>query len=162
LKKSLLLLTVVAIALGVWLSAPASADKPQTHQGLTAFQWSKKFHTERAHTNTRINHYGDLVRRLRKQLHEKLMSVGTHPLERSMLCIHSFEGAWNDPNPPYWGGMQMDRSFYRTYGRIFEKEWGTPDHWPVSVQITVAITAYLSGRGFYPWPNTARYCHLIS
>jgi hypothetical protein len=25
----------------------------------------------------------------------------------------------------------------------------------------IAEKAYRAGRGFYPWPNTARYCGLI-
>jgi len=28
-------------------------------------------------------------------------------------------------------------------------------------QMWVAERAYRNGRGFYPWPNTARYCGLI-
>jgi hypothetical protein len=39
--------------------------------------------------------------------------------------------------------------------------YGTADHWPPAVQIAVAIRAYASGRGFYPWPNTARACGLL-
>ena len=30
--------------------------------------------------------------------------------DRPWLCIHRFEGAWNDPNAPYYGGLQMDIS----------------------------------------------------
>lgn len=55
----------------------------------------------------------------------------------------------------------MDLIFQRTYGREFLRFFGTADKWPVSVQMAVAIRAYVSGRGFYPWPNTARYCGLI-
>ena len=32
------------------------------------------------------------------------------------------------------------------------------DHWTPIEQMWVAERAYRSGRGFYPWPNTARYC----
>jgi len=38
------------------------------------------------------------------------------PHKRQWLCIHHYEGAWNDPNPPYYGGLQMDLGFQRTYG----------------------------------------------
>jgi hypothetical protein len=38
---------------------------------------------------------------------------------------------------------------------------GTADHWTPLEQIWVAEHAYRSGRGFYPWPNTARDCGLI-
>jgi hypothetical protein len=88
-------------------------------------------------------------------------AVGAHPYEVAFSCIHRFEGRWTDPNPPYWGGLQMDRSFYTTYGDWAAQAFGTPDRWPVSVQMAVAIRALTSGRGFYPWPNTARMCGLL-
>ena len=83
------------------------------------------------------------------------------PHKRQWLCIHHFEGAWNDPNPPYYGGLQMDLGFQRTYGRQLLRRKGTADHWTPLEQIWVAEHARRSGRGFYPWPNTARACGLI-
>jgi len=147
-------------AVSLWITSPSIADE-NTYQGLTAKQWYHKMHTERVTYKHQINRYADKVRTLRRQLREKLTNIGTHSLERSFLCIHSYEGAWNDPNAPYWGGLQMDREFMRTYGPEFYRHWGTADNWPISVQLAVAIRAYISGRGFYPWPNTARYCGLI-
>ena len=82
-------------------------------------------------------------------------------IRSAFLCIHRYEGAWNDPNPPYYGGLQMDMQFQRSYGARFLRQYGTADRWPPSVQIWVAYQAYRSGRGFHPWPNTARYCGLI-
>lgn len=82
-------------------------------------------------------------------------------VERALLCIHSHEGSWTDPNGPYYGGLQMDWTFMRTYGPEFLRAYGTADHWPPAIQITVAMRAYLSGRGFNPWPNTARMCGLL-
>ncbi len=38
---------------------------------------------------------------------------------------------------------------------------GTADRWTPVEQMWVAERAHRSGRGFYPWPNTARYCGLI-
>ena len=83
------------------------------------------------------------------------------PLRSAWMCIHRYEGAWNDPNPPYYGGLQMDYSFMRTYGGELLRRKGTADKWTPLEQIWVAHKAYRSGRGFYPWPNTARYCGLI-
>jgi hypothetical protein len=83
------------------------------------------------------------------------------PLLRAWLCIHRFEGDWTDPDPPYFGGLQMDIVFQRRYGRDLLLRKGTADHWTPLEQIWVAERAYRSGRGFYPWPNTARYCGLI-
>ena len=37
---------------------------------------------------------------------------------------------------------------------------GTADRWSPLEQMWVAEHAYKT-RGFYPWPNTARYCGLI-
>jgi len=85
-----------------------------------------------------------------------------HPPRLSAwLCIHRYEGAWNDPSPPYYGGLQMDIGFQQTYGWDLLRRKGTADHWSPFEQIWVAERAYRSGRGFYPWPNTARYCGLI-
>lgn len=79
----------------------------------------------------------------------------------SWLCIHSHEGAWNDPNSPYYGGLQMDMTFQRQYGPRLLRYKGTANHWDEMEQMWVAEHARRSGRGFYPWPNTARYCGLI-
>jgi hypothetical protein len=83
------------------------------------------------------------------------------PHRRQWLCIHRYEGAWNDPNPPYFGGLQMDYSFMATYGPHLLRTKGTADRWTPLEQMWVAERAHRSGRGFYPWPNTARYCGLI-
>jgi hypothetical protein len=83
------------------------------------------------------------------------------PHKREWLCIHHYEGAWRDPNPPYYGGLQMDVQFQRTYGGAMFQRKGTADHWTPLEQMWTAERAHRSGRGFYPWPNTARYCGLI-
>ena len=83
------------------------------------------------------------------------------PHRRQWLCIHRYEGAWNDPNPPYYGGLQMDISFQRRYGGELLRRKGTANRWTPLEQMWVAERAFRSGRGFYPWPNTARYCGLI-
>jgi hypothetical protein len=77
------------------------------------------------------------------------------------LCIHRYEGAWNDPNAPYYGGLQMDMSFQRAYGPHLVRAKGTADNWTPLEQMWVAEKAHASGRGFHPWPNTARFCGLI-
>lgn len=94
------------------------------------------------------------------------------PIVRGLLCIHSYEGSWDDPYSPYWGGLQMDLSFQRTYGwirvakhspnvhkRYFNKMWGTADHWPIWAQLVAGLHGYFS-RGWNPWPNTAHSCGL--
>ncbi len=77
------------------------------------------------------------------------------------LCIHSYEGAWNDPNEPYFGGLQMDISFQRGYGRYLLRRKGTANHWTPAEQMWTAEKALRAGRGFHPWPVAARRCGLI-
>lgn len=78
-------------------------------------------------------------------------------------CIHSKEGAWNaNTGNGYYGGLQMDYSFMTTYGSDMIRKYGGHAHlWSPYDQMLVAERAVDSGRGFYPWPNTARICGLI-
>jgi hypothetical protein len=92
---------------------------------------------------------------------ETRMRAQNPPHRRQWLCIHRFEGAWNDPNPPYYGGLQMDLSFQRAYGGGLLSRKGTANNWTPLEQMWAAERAHRAGRGFFPWPNTARYCGLI-
>jgi hypothetical protein len=83
------------------------------------------------------------------------------PNRRAWLCIHRYEGSWRDTGAPYYGGLQMDIGFQRRYGGHLLRTKGTADRWTPLEQIWVAEKARRSGRGFHPWPNTARYCGLI-
>jgi hypothetical protein len=76
-------------------------------------------------------------------------------------CIHRWEGSWKDPNSPYYGGLQMDIAFQRTYGSGLLRREGTANHWKPYEQMWVAERAVKAGRGFYPWPLTARRCGLL-
>ncbi len=83
-------------------------------------------------------------------------------LSEALLCIHHYEGAWDsNTGNGYFGGLQMDIRFQSRYGPDYVRRWGTADNWPAWAQLQVAARAYRSGRGFYPWPNTARACGLI-
>jgi hypothetical protein len=77
------------------------------------------------------------------------------------LCIHRYEGSWTDAGAPFYGGLQMDLGFQRTYGSALLSAKGTADHWAPLEQMWVAEKALRAGRGFYPWPNSARMCGLI-
>jgi hypothetical protein len=96
---------------------------------------------------------------------------------RNLLCIHHYEGSWQDGGKPYYGGLQMDLSFQRSYGykyvnvklygRIVKRMkiyfmdiWGTANHWPIKAQLEAGRNA-VKVRGYYPWPNTARFCGLL-
>lgn len=76
-------------------------------------------------------------------------------------CIHRHEGPWNDPHAPYYGGLQMDLTFQRMYGRELVRRRGTANRWTRLEQMWVAERALRAGRGFYPWPVAARRCGLI-
>jgi hypothetical protein len=83
-------------------------------------------------------------------------------LTSDWACIHRYEGAWNsNTGNGYYGGLQMDWNFMSHYGSEFLARWGTADNWPVWAQVSAANRAKNSGRGYYPWPNTARACGLI-
>ena len=75
-------------------------------------------------------------------------------------CVHEHEGAWNDPNAPYYGGMQADISFQQSYNPTAYRLYGTADHWPIIEQIKMAYYGW-KARGWYPWPLTARACGLL-
>lgn len=83
------------------------------------------------------------------------------PHRRGWLCIHHFEGSWSDAWDPYWGGLQMDRSFMRSYAPRVLLRRGWANVWTPLEQMWVAERAHRSGRGYGPWPNTARSCGLL-
>jgi hypothetical protein len=83
------------------------------------------------------------------------------PHKAAWLCIHRYEGSWRDPGGPYYGGLQMDIGFQSAYGAPLLRTKGTANNWSPTEQMWVAERAYRSGRGFWPWPNTARICGLI-
>jgi hypothetical protein len=85
---------------------------------------------------------------------------GANGLEQAFLCIHRFEGEWTDTGDPYWGGVQMDWTFMAQYGAPFLHAYGPASNWTPAMQVVTAERAYLEGRGFAPWPNTARICGL--
>ena len=97
-------------------------------------------------------------RKLAVSMHKRAVNV---PHKSAWLCIHHYEGSWTDPNPPYYGGLQMDVQFQRTYAPMIFRMKGTADHWTPLEQMWAAERAHRSGRGFFPWPNTARYCGLL-
>lgn len=123
-----------------------------TYHGKTAAHWAWRF-------KKRTRQLQIARRALKQSLRFPVYGLSSD--ERALMCIHGFEGSWTDPNAPFYGGLQMDIDFQRTYGSWALAAFGTADKWPISVQLAVAIRAKVSGRGFYPWPNTARYCGLI-
>lgn len=88
------------------------------------------------------------------------------PHRSEWLCIHRYEGessqGWaTRTGNGFYGGLQMDLSFQRTYGADIYRRKGTANNWSALEQMWVAERAHRSGRGFHPWPRTARSCGLI-
>ena len=168
--------------MSVALSAAAQrADAKPTRQsrvdlkllrGITVHQ-KKTWHWERvmgkrrtptasSAPTTTSRPYRRWVLRLWQRRASQVWQRARRPPHRSAwLCIHGHEGAWNDPNAPYYGGLQMDLAFQRMYGGYLLRTKGTADAWTPLEQMWVAERALRAGRGFYPWPNTARACGLI-
>jgi hypothetical protein len=103
----------------------------------------------------------DVMRGEARTWHEravKARKVATHPPHlRAWYCIHHREGAWTDPNAPYWGGLQMDMNFQQAYGPWLVKHKGTADHWTPLEQIWAGVRAW-KVRGFEPWSSSAHAC----
>jgi hypothetical protein len=102
----------------------------------------------------------------KKKAAKRRNQAASPPRLNAWLCIHRHERhpgqGWSTrTGNGYYGGLQMDLSFQRTYGPDLLRRKGTANRWTAIEQIWVAERAYRSGRGFYPWPNTARYCNLI-
>ena len=101
------------------------------------------------------------LRYWRRQV-RRISRLAAHPPHKGgWLCIHHYEGSWSDSGDPYWGGLQLDRGFMRTYAPRVLLRHGWANRWTPLEQMWVAERAHRSGRGYWPWPNTARYCGLI-
>jgi hypothetical protein len=134
------------------------ADVP-TLWRLHSYWWRLKVRARRAYKH----HQAALARAARHAAEQRRAAAAD---VSAWMCIHSFEGSWTDPNPPYYGGLQMDSTFQSQYGPEFVRQWGTADHWPVWAQLTAARRARdgyagFHARGYWPWPNTARMCGLL-
>jgi hypothetical protein len=106
------------------------------------------------HSRRALRYWSGQARRMRW--------LAAHPPHmRAWECIHRFEGSWSDSGDPYWGGLQMDRGFMETYAPRELLRKGLANRWTPVEQMWVAERAHRSGRGYSPWPNTARYCGLI-
>lgn len=139
-----------------------ACGRTNLHRGITTLRFLHNHRSAGTRKSRRSVRRGGkfLVRYGRKHI-ARARARMLPPHYSAWLCIHSYEGAWNDPGAPFYGGLQMDWGFMRTYGGHLLRTKGTADHWTPLEQMWVAERAHRSGRGFYPWPNTARYCGLI-
>ena len=102
-----------------------------------------------------------VLRLWRKRALRARRQATSPPRKAAWLCIQRYEAEWDDGSAPYYGGLQMDLAFQRLYGADLLRRKGTADRWTPLEQMWVAERAYRSGRGFWPWPNSARACALV-
>ncbi len=165
LRTTTLVVGVAALsaALIYTIAAPASTPmvrKAQTYQGKTAMQWHHIAVRRRVDRDWLQHRLGVRVREL-LALQRRFHEAPTRPPHYyQWLCIHGYEGAWTDPNAPYYGGLQFSSSTWeRNGGHRYapEADQATPLQ-----QMWIAENAWSeSGGSFSQWPNTARYCGLL-
>jgi hypothetical protein len=149
----LVLVLALAAAVAAWgARTPQQPDRELGYgqirfQGVGPERWAQRYRQERAK-----------VWALRGALTARVDRLVA--LIRAFECIHQYEGAWTaNTGNGYYGGLQLDQNFMRSYAPRLLQARGTADHWTPAQQITTAIVAHTS-RGFAPWPNTARMCGL--
>ncbi|MDQ2935413.1 MAG: hypothetical protein M3R49_10645 [Chloroflexota bacterium] len=142
--------------------APRRHVNPRVTRRLrdATWRWQIVIGLRRAHSAAPLDTRRALLYWRRQARHVRKVAVRP-PHKRGWLCIHHFEGSWRDGNDPYWGGLQMDRSFMRSYAPRLLLRRGWANRWTALEQMWVAERAHRSGRGYGPWPNTARYCGLL-
>jgi hypothetical protein len=104
----------------------------------------------------------------RVQRADALAQTGRHPPHLAgWRCIQRHETAppypgWRtDSGNGYFGGLQLDRRFQVTYAAWLYRRKGTAENWTSLEQIWTAEFARTHGRGFAPWPRTAKACGLL-
>jgi hypothetical protein len=126
----------------------------------TAWHWQTVIGVRRAYSVAPL-HTHRALRYWRRQVRHVRRLAARPPHRSGWLCIHRHEGSWWDDGDPYWGGLQMDRSFMRSYAPRVLLRRGWANRWSRLEQMWVAERAYRSGRGYWPWPHSARFCGLL-
>jgi hypothetical protein len=139
---------------------------------IETWRWQSLMHkrkTPASYRERRVDDekYVEWIRNLWRARARTAERQAKHPPHRgAWLCIHRYErnptqGWRTRTGNGYYGGLQMDIGFQREYAPELLRRKGTADKWTAVEQMCVAERAHRSGRGFYPWPNTARDCGLI-
>jgi hypothetical protein len=164
------------IALIAPTAVPAAPDQPSEatelvgqiakHRSL-AWHWQRVMGTRRTPTRfaeqkmTSLDALGALRDRWQAVAAGERKRAKRPPHRGAWSCIQRHEGRWNDPGAPYYGGLQMDLTFQRRYGKYLLRRKGTANRWTRLEQMWTAEKALRAGRGFYPWPVAASRCGLI-
>ena len=176
------LLVVAALLLGLAAaSVPAGRASEQARQmpdgkvvvrkikryQLATWRWQRLMGVRRTPNRRRYLQTRDIefrrhvLKQWRRRAVRARLRAHNPPHERQWRCLQRHEGPWRDAWDPYWGGLQMDRTFMRLYAPRYLLRRGWANRWTPVEQMWVAERALRAGRGFYPWPNTARMCGLI-
>lgn len=142
---------VARIAHRLGLDRPAAPQEASTPEARSEQIWRLR---------TLANWLGGRSEALRP--HERPLAQRIPHLD-ALMCIaeHESSRTWDiSTGNGYYGGLQMDRLFQRTYGPELYRTKGTADHWTAEEQMRVAERA-IASRGFWPWPNTARACGVL-
>lgn len=151
---------LVLVTLTLLVASTARAALPARELREKARTWEVLIPLPRASTRFGIG-TARAHRFWRRRLRALERFASRPPHKSGWHCIHRFEGGWTDSGDPYWGGLQMDRGFMRTYAPRVLLRRGWADRWSPLEQMWVAERAHRSGRGFGPWPKTARFCGLL-
>jgi hypothetical protein len=127
---------------------------------LHSYKNTRQYHYVIQKQRNKLFHWRALLDKFRGQARAAYLAA-LPPHYGAWMCIHRYEGSWRDTGAPYYGGLQMDWGFMRTYGGWLLARKGTADKWTPMEQMWVAEKALQHGRGFFPWPNSARMCGLI-
>jgi hypothetical protein len=182
---------VLTVALGAGIAAPSSfAESGPTETAASnvalgnyllgtivryrkeTWRWERLMRIPRTRAYSAAERSSDREHRLlilnawKEKAAKRRRQAWNPPRLRAWLCIHRHErhprqGWATATGNGFFGGLQMNLAFQRTYGPDLLRKKGTANRWTAIEQIWVAERAYRSGRGFYPWPNTARYCGLL-
>lgn len=169
--RKLLVLTAVAVTITGTATAQASSKKEQVANKIVALINTTHYRQSVMHvTLTRssgsfkrsnsLRYIKWVERKWEKINYNELRAFRNPPHLNQFMCIHHYEGSWTDTGSPYYGGLQMDDGFQTSYAPQALLEKGTANKWSPLEQIWTAEQAFKS-RGYWPWPNTARYCSLI-
>ena len=136
-----------AHSLGTW---PQVARAERVDRSPAFLRWELHLWQRRAQTYHRL-----LIRRADVSHPTVSSSTGIYA---ALLCIHRYEGAWNDDTGNgYYGGLQMSPGFMEAYGSEFVRRYGVASNWPPAVQLEVAYRA-VESVGYSPWPSTRVAC----
>src|SRR5215210_3818919 len=121
------------------VARPARAEvrvDPSVARSLRATTWRWQVVVGRPRTHSAAPLTSPRTLRFWRQRARRVLRLAAHPPHKSAwLCIHRFEGSWRDAGDPYWGGLQMDRGFMRSYAPAVLLRRGFADRWSALEQM---------------------------